>query len=87
MSPFEFFFSFYGLLLGFSVAELVGGFARLLHQPLRLVDLDASTKPSRKAREGGLHVSNSEGRTVELLVQGLKLTVPKLLLPRRRPPS
>ena len=32
MSPFEFFFSFYGLLLGFSVAELVGGFARLLHQ-------------------------------------------------------
>jgi len=31
MSPFEFFFSFYGLLLGFSVAELVGGFARTLH--------------------------------------------------------
>jgi len=31
MSPFEFFFSFYGLLLGFSVAELVGGFARLIH--------------------------------------------------------
>lgn len=31
MSPFEFFFSFYGLLLGFSVAELVGGFARVLH--------------------------------------------------------
>lgn len=31
MSAFEFFFSFYGLLLGFSVAELVGGFARLLH--------------------------------------------------------
>ena len=32
MSAFEFFFSFYGLLLGFSVAELVGGFARLLHE-------------------------------------------------------
>jgi hypothetical protein len=32
MDAFEFFFSFYGLLLGFSVAELVGGFARLLHE-------------------------------------------------------
>jgi hypothetical protein len=32
MSPFEFFFSFYGLLLGFSVAELVSGFARLVHE-------------------------------------------------------
>jgi hypothetical protein len=32
MSPFEFFFSFYGLLLGFSVAELVSGFARLIHE-------------------------------------------------------
>jgi hypothetical protein len=32
VDPFEFFFSFYGLLLGFSVAELVGGFARLLHE-------------------------------------------------------
>lgn len=32
MSAFEFFFSFYGLLLGFSVAELVGGFARVLHE-------------------------------------------------------
>jgi hypothetical protein len=32
MSAFEFFFSFYGLLLGFSVAELVGGFARLIHE-------------------------------------------------------
>jgi hypothetical protein len=32
MSPFEFFFSFYGLLLGFSAAELVGGFARLVHE-------------------------------------------------------
>lgn len=32
MSPFEFFFSFYGLLLGFSVAELVGGFARVVHE-------------------------------------------------------
>lgn len=32
MSPFEFFFSFYGLLLGFSVAELVGGFARMVHE-------------------------------------------------------
>jgi len=31
LSQFEFFFSFYGLLLGFSVAELVGGFARVLH--------------------------------------------------------
>lgn len=32
MSDFEFFFSFYGLLLGLSVAELTGGFARLLHE-------------------------------------------------------
>ncbi|MCX7360240.1 MAG: hypothetical protein NT015_19130 [Alphaproteobacteria bacterium] len=32
MTAFEFFFSFYGLLLGFSVAELVGGFARVLHE-------------------------------------------------------
>ncbi|QTC93076.1 hypothetical protein [Brevundimonas goettingensis] len=32
MDAFEFFFSFYGLLLGFSAAELVGGFTRLLHQ-------------------------------------------------------
>ncbi|WP_299002795.1 hypothetical protein [uncultured Caulobacter sp.] len=32
MDAFEFFFSFYGLLLGFSVAELVGGFARTLHE-------------------------------------------------------
>lgn len=32
MGAFEFFFSFYGLLLGFSAAELVGGFARLIHQ-------------------------------------------------------
>lgn len=32
MSAFEFFFSFYGLLLGFSVAELIGGFARLVHE-------------------------------------------------------
>jgi hypothetical protein len=32
VSAFEFFFSFYGLLLGFSVAELVGGFARMLHE-------------------------------------------------------
>jgi hypothetical protein len=31
LSAFEFFFSFYGLLLGLCVAELVGGFARLLH--------------------------------------------------------
>lgn len=28
MTAFEFFFSSYGLLLGLSVAELVGGFAR-----------------------------------------------------------
>lgn len=32
MSAFEFFFSFYGLLLGLSVAELVGGFSRVLHE-------------------------------------------------------
>lgn len=35
-SPFEFFFSFYGLLLGFSVAELLGGFARLVHERRRV---------------------------------------------------
>lgn len=36
MSAFEFFFSFYGLLLGLSVAELAGGFARLLHERHRV---------------------------------------------------
>lgn len=36
MSDFEFFFSFYGLLLGLSVAELTGGFARLLHERNRV---------------------------------------------------
>lgn len=36
MSDFEFFFSFYGLLLGLSVAELTGGFARLLHERRRV---------------------------------------------------
>lgn len=36
MSAFEFFFSFYGLLLGLSVAELVGGFARILHERRRV---------------------------------------------------
>lgn len=36
MNAFEFFFSFYGLLLGLSVAELVGGFARVLHERQRV---------------------------------------------------
>lgn len=36
MSAFEFFFSFYGLLLGLSVAELVGGLARVLHERARI---------------------------------------------------
>ena len=36
MSAFEFFFSFYGLLLGLSVAEVVGGFARVLHERQRV---------------------------------------------------
>lgn len=36
MSAFEFFFSFYGLLLGLSIAELVGGFARVLHERQRV---------------------------------------------------
>jgi len=36
LSAFEFFFSFYGLLLGLSVAELVGGFARVLHEKDRI---------------------------------------------------
>jgi hypothetical protein len=36
LSAFEFFFSFYGLLLGLSVAELVGGFARVLHEKQRI---------------------------------------------------
>ena len=36
MGAFEFFFSFYGLLLGLSVAELVGGFARVLHERERI---------------------------------------------------
>ena len=36
MSAFEFFFSFYGLLLGLSVAELVGGFSRVLQERQRI---------------------------------------------------
>ncbi|RYG16235.1 MAG: hypothetical protein EON96_09130 [Caulobacteraceae bacterium] len=36
MSAFEFFFSFYGLLLGLSVAALVGGFAGVLHERQRI---------------------------------------------------
>lgn len=32
MSDFEFFFSFYGLILGLSVAEIVGGVARTIHE-------------------------------------------------------
>ena len=32
MNAFEFFFSFYGLLLGLSVAELIGGFARAVQE-------------------------------------------------------
>lgn len=36
INAFEFFFSFYGLLLGLSVAELVGGFARVLHERRRI---------------------------------------------------
>lgn len=36
MSAFEFFFSFYGLLLGLSLAALVGGFANILHERQRI---------------------------------------------------
>lgn len=36
MSAFEFFFSFYGLLLGLSVAALVSGFAQVLHERQRV---------------------------------------------------
>lgn len=36
VSAFEFFFSFYGLLLGLSVAALVGGFAQVLHERERV---------------------------------------------------
>ena len=36
MSAFEFFFSFYGLLLGLSVAALVAGFAQVLHERERV---------------------------------------------------
>lgn len=35
MSAFEFFFSFYGLILGLSVAELLGGFARTVNRNSR----------------------------------------------------
>ncbi len=35
MSAFEFFFSFYGLLLGLSVVELIAGLARTLHDDRR----------------------------------------------------
>jgi len=36
MSPFEFFFTFYGLILGLSVAELLGGLARVLQAGRRV---------------------------------------------------
>lgn len=36
MTAFEFFFSFYGLLLGLSVAALVSGFANVLHERQRI---------------------------------------------------
>ncbi len=36
LSAFEFFFSFYGLLLGLSVAAVVGGFANVLHERHRI---------------------------------------------------
>lgn len=36
MTAFEFFFSFYGLLLGLSVAALVSGFANVLHERRRI---------------------------------------------------
>lgn len=36
MDAFEFYFSFYGLLLGFSVAEVTGGFAAALNSRARL---------------------------------------------------
>ncbi len=36
MSAFEFYFTFYGLLLGFSVAEVTGGFALVLSSRARL---------------------------------------------------
>lgn len=36
ISAFELFFSFYGLLLGLSVAALVGGFAQVLHERKRI---------------------------------------------------
>ncbi|MGA0546230.1 hypothetical protein ACO2Q1_13230 [Brevundimonas sp. VNH65] len=36
MSAFEYFFSFYGLLLGLSVAAVVGGFANVLHERARV---------------------------------------------------
>jgi len=36
LSAFEFFFSFYGLLLGLSVAALVSGFAQVLHERERV---------------------------------------------------
>lgn len=32
MSDFEFFFSFYGLILGLSVAEIASGIARTVHE-------------------------------------------------------
>jgi hypothetical protein len=35
MSPFEFFLSFYGLLLGFSLVEVLGGLARTIEARLR----------------------------------------------------
>jgi len=35
MSQFEFFMTFYGLLLGLAVAELLGSFANLMREPVR----------------------------------------------------
>jgi len=36
MSPFEFFFSFYGLILGLSVAVVISGFTNVLKQRRRV---------------------------------------------------
>lgn len=35
MSGFEFFFTFYGLVLGLAVAELLGGLSRVIHERVR----------------------------------------------------
>ncbi len=54
MSDFEFVFSLLGLLLGFSLVEVLGGLARLIEAQLRAVKLGAAGQAEARFRAGWL---------------------------------